>query len=141
MVLGFELATWDRITPGVSVLDVPLGGLTVEEAQSRLAPRSLSILDQQLMLRLGERQWTTNARALGVRLDPAQLAESAYAVGRDGTFAQRLQSQIATWQTGAEVAVIEQADGGRLNALVADIATQVNTSARDAQLTVDDDGR
>src|SRR4051812_23488217 len=76
MVLGFEIATWDRVTPGVSVLDVPLGGLTVEEAQNRLAPRALSIVDQQLMLRLGERQWSTSARALGVRLDPAQLAQS-----------------------------------------------------------------
>ena len=141
MVLGFEVATWDRITPGVSVLDVPLGGLTVEEAQNRLAPRALSILDQQLVLRLDERQWTTSARALGVRLDPAQLAESAYAVGRNGTFAQRLQTQVETMRAGAEVAVIEQADGGRLNALVADIATQVNTPARDAHLRLDDEGR
>src|SRR6185437_11614197 len=41
---------------------------------------------------------------------------------------------------GAEVAVIEQADGARLNALVSDIAARVDTPAREAHLNVDDAG-
>src|SRR5205823_10092375 len=82
-VLGFELATADRITPGVSVLEVPVGGLTIEEARARLAPRAQSIVDQQLVLRLDDRHWDTSVRALGVRLDSTQLAQAAYRIGHD----------------------------------------------------------
>src|SRR5438270_91923 len=83
VILGFEVATADRIAPGVSVLEVPVGGLTIEEATARLAPRTQSIMDQQLVLQLGDRHWDTSVRALGVRMDSARLAQAAYSIGHD----------------------------------------------------------
>jgi vancomycin resistance protein YoaR len=139
-VLGFEITTWNRITPGVSVLDVSIGGLTVQEAQSRLTPRTLAILDQQLTLQLDDRHWETSARALGVRLDSALLAQSAYALGRDGAPLARFEAQLDALHGGVEVPVIEQADGAQLDALVADIAAQVDTPAVAAHLSLDDTG-
>ncbi len=140
IVVGFELTTWDRIAPGVSVLDVPVGGLTVQDAQAKITPRTQTLLDQQLTLQLDQRTWQTSARALGVRLDAARLAQSAYAIGRDGSPLTKLRAQVAGMRRGLEVPVVEEADGARLDELVSGIATQVNKPAREAHLTLSDAG-
>jgi vancomycin resistance protein YoaR len=139
-VVGFELTTWDHIAPGLSVLDVPVGGLTVQEAQAKLAPRTQLLLDQQLTLQLDQRTWQTSARALGVRLEATRLAQSAYAIGRDGSPLTKLRAQIDGMRHGVEVPVVEEADGARLDELVSGIATQVNKPARAAHLALSDSG-
>jgi vancomycin resistance protein YoaR len=136
---AFEVASWDRVKPGVSVLDVPVGGLTVADAQERIAPRALAILDQPVQVQLDDKSWTTSARQLGVGLDAAALAQAAYAVGREGSPTQALQVQMAALRTGYQVPVIGQADGGMLDALVQRIAQQVDRAPRTADLSINDD--
>src|SRR6266536_3370715 len=137
---GYELTTWDRVAPGVSVLDVPVGGLTLEQAQARIAPRTQTILDQQLTLQLDDRTWQTSARSLGVRLDATRLAESAYVIGRDDSPLTRLRAQLDGMRRGVDVPVVEEADGARLDRLVASIAAEVNKPAREAHLSLSDSG-
>jgi vancomycin resistance protein YoaR len=139
-VLGFEVVSWNRIKPGVAVLDVPVGGLTVEEAQASLAPRALAILDQPLHVQLDQGSWTTSARQLGVRLDPAELAGSAFRVGREQQPLSALRSQLSVLQNGVEIPVVGLADAAEVDALVRDIANQVDRQARDARLAMHDDG-
>jgi vancomycin resistance protein YoaR len=139
-VVAFEASSWNRIKPGVSVLDVPVGGLTIDEAQARIAPRALAILDQPLQVQLGTTTWTTSARQLGVALDPAALARNAYAVGRDGSVAQTLEVQLETLRGGYQVPVVGQADGAMLDALVQRVAQQVDKAPRSAELSIQDDG-
>jgi len=137
---AFEAASWSRIKPGVSVLDVPVGGLTLDEAQAQIAPRALAILDQPLQVQLDQSTWTTTARQLGVRLDPAELAHTAYGVGRDGSPSQVLEAQAAALRTGYQVPVVGQADGAMLDALVQRIADQYDRKPVAAHLTIGDDG-
>ena len=59
-VVAFELSSWDRVKPGVTVLEVPVGGLTQEQAQAQLAPRALSILDQSVQVQLDQGGNATN---------------------------------------------------------------------------------
>jgi vancomycin resistance protein YoaR len=139
-VLGFQFATWNRITPGVAVLDVTIGGLTLPEAEARLAPRVSAILDQRLELSLRERTWITSARDLGVRLEPAELARRAYGVGRDGPPLARLNAHLDALRGGAEIPVFEEADGAQIDALVARIAAEVFEPVRDARLVLREDG-
>jgi vancomycin resistance protein YoaR len=140
IVLSFEIASWNRIKPGITVLDVPVGGLTAAEAQARLAPRALAILDQPVQIQLDQASWTTSARQLGVRLDPAELAAAAYAVGRDGTALNELESQLGVLRNGYDLPVFSQADGSQIDALVRQIAREVDRPARDARLALHDDG-
>ncbi|MBV8717076.1 MAG: VanW family protein [Chloroflexi bacterium] len=136
---AFELSTQDRIKPGVSVLDVPVGGLTVQEAQEKLAPRALAILDQPVQIQLDTNTWTTTPRQLGVALDPQALAQQAYAVGREGPPLQSLEQQVSALRYGDQISVVGQADGAMLDALVKRIAQQVDTSPRAADLSINDD--
>ena len=75
--IGLEIASRDRMLPGVVVLGVPVGGLTLNEAAARLGPTSAAILDAPLQLELGQRTWKTTPRALGMKLDPGELAAGA----------------------------------------------------------------
>jgi vancomycin resistance protein YoaR len=136
---AFEASSWDRIKPGISVLDVPVGGLTVADAQQRIAPRALAILDQPVQVQLDDKSWTTSARQLGVGLDAAALAQTAYAVGREGSPVQVLQTQLEALRDGYQVPVIGQADGAMLDALVQRIAQQVDRTPRTAELSIHDD--
>ena len=138
--IGFEASSWNRVKPGVTALDVNVGGLTLDQAQAQLAPRALAILDQPVQVQLDQSTWTTSARQLGVRLDPDDLAAAAYAIGRNGAPLGQLQAQVIALRTGVAVPVIGQADGSEVDALVQQIAQQVDRPARSAQLSIADDG-
>lgn len=137
---AFELSSWDRIKPGVSVLDVSVGGLTTAEARDKLGPRALAILDQPLQVQLNGQTWSTSARQLGVNLEPAALASSAYAVGRSTSPLESLRQQVNALRVGSQISVVGQADGAMLDALVKRIAQQIDKRPRDANLTINDDG-
>ena len=139
-VIAFEVSSSDRITPGVSVLDVNVGGLTVNEATTQLAPRAQTIMDQPVQVQLDQSTWTTSARQLGVQLDPAQLAQTAYSVGRTGSLLDSLQTRLSTLRSGAEVPVIGQADARQVDSLVQRIAQQVDKAPQTAHLSINSDG-
>src|SRR5688500_10456773 len=46
VAVGYQLASRDRIKPGVAVLGIEVGGLTEQEAQAHLAPAIVAIADQ-----------------------------------------------------------------------------------------------
>src|SRR5437899_3202741 len=66
----FELSNWDKISPGVSALGTPVGGLSQQEAITRLTPGVQQLLDRPLDIQAPNNQsWRTTARDLGLRLD------------------------------------------------------------------------
>ena len=140
-IVAFELAGANRITPGVSVLDMNVGGLTVEEAANALAPRAQTIMDQPVKVQLDQQgTWTTSARQLGVKLDAKQLAQTAYQVGRSDSPVDALTVKLTALRFGAEIPVIGEADGAQVNALVQRIASQVDRTPRQAHLAINPDG-
>jgi vancomycin resistance protein YoaR len=140
VLVSYEITSWNRVKPGVAVLDVPVGGLTLHEAQAKLEPTTLAILDQPLQVQLDQHTWTTSARQLGVHLDPGVLAQSAYAVGRDSAPLSVLQTQVDVLRDGVDVPVSGQADGAELDNLVSQIAAQVDHPAVDAHLALHAEG-
>src|SRR5437870_13227622 len=80
----FELANWDKVTPGATALGTSIGGLSQTEAVARLTPGVQQRLDRPLDIRGAGQTWHTTARDLGLRLDPNELVGAAYQVGRRG---------------------------------------------------------
>lgn len=139
-ILLFEIATWDRIAPGVSVLGLQVGGLTRGEAAAQLAPRVEALLARPLALRYGDRSWDTTARDLGVRLDPANLAEAAYKVGREGNPFARLTEQLGALAAGRTLAVSSTTDQAALDASLTRVARDLDRAPQDARLGLARDG-
>src|SRR3954454_17951450 len=92
----FELANWGKISPGVTALGTDLGGLSRPEAVARLVLGVQQLMDRPLDITAAESglTWHTTARALGLRLNPDEFVEAAYAVGRGGTPSDRLGDQM-----------------------------------------------
>jgi vancomycin resistance protein YoaR len=136
----FELGNWDKITPGVSALGVPIGGLGTTEAIAQLSPGVQQLLDRPLDIRGGDQIWHTTPRALGLRLDPAELVAAAYAVGREGSPFDRLGDQLDTLVRGRVVSPASTTDRTALDASLTAMADQVNQSPIDAHLSLTRDG-
>ena len=139
--ISLEIASRDRMLPGVFVLGVPVGGLTLEEAAVKLGPTSAAILDTPLRLQLGERTWTTTPRALSMKLDPAELAAGAFGVGHAGSVSTNLKEQLDALRSETVVSVTSTGDGRALDELMKRIADETDTQPRDAQLELGDDGK
>lgn len=139
-ILLLEGATWDKVAPGTNGLGTPLGGSTQAQASARLAPQVNTLLGRPLQIRYGDQVWNTTARDLGLKLDPADLARSAYEVGRVGNPVVRLREQLATLTAGRSVAVASSTDQAALDASLSRIAREVDRSPRDAALSLGPEG-
>src|SRR5258708_38810588 len=74
----FEMANWDKVTPGACALGTSIGGLSQTEAVAHLTPGVQQLLDRPPDIQGGGRVWHTTARDLGLRLDPNELVGAAY---------------------------------------------------------------
>jgi vancomycin resistance protein YoaR len=138
--IGLEIAARDRILPGIVVLGVPVGGLTLQEATNKLRPTAAAVLDSSLQLQVGERVWATTPRALGLNLDPAELAAGAFGVGHARSLPTQLREQLNALRSQTIVSVTSTGDGAALDELVRRIAAEVDAEPRTAQLELGDDG-
>jgi vancomycin resistance protein YoaR len=140
LIVGLQVATHERILPGVAVLGTPVGGLTRTEAEARLTPVVQTLLDQPLVLRVGDRSWTTTARLLGLDLEGPVLSDMAFRVGREGSLVSRLKDQAEVLQRGTDLSLTRSLDGATLDVLLTRIAAEVDRPAVDARLELQDDG-
>jgi vancomycin resistance protein YoaR len=132
----FELTNWDKITPGVTALGTPVGGLSRTEAMARLAPGVQQLLDRPLDIHGGDKAWRSTPRELGLRLDPAELAGAAYEIGRQGNPKDRLGEQVDVFVHGKTVSSASSTDQAALDTSLSAMALQIVRPARDAQLSL-----
>lgn len=134
-LLGYQMTYAERIYPGVTVLDIPLGGLTRNQAEAllneRLAPRSRDTL----ILRYGERIWPVTREQLGLHYDVPRTVTASLALGRDGPLLDRLREQLRLRQEGSAVAPVIDLDAvqrlGYLNRISLEIDRQaINAAVR-----------
>src|SRR5438874_3666192 len=136
----FELANWDKVTPGVSALSNSVGGMSKAEAVARLTPGVQRLLDRPLDIHGGDQTWHTTARDLGLRLDPSELVGAAYQVGRQGNPFDRLGEQVDTALHGRTVSATSTTDRAALDDWLASMARQIERPAADAKLSLSSSG-
>ena len=136
----FELANWDKITPGVTTLGTSVGGLSRTEAVARLSPGVQQRLDRPLDIQGGDHTWHTTARDLGLRLDPGELVGAAYLVGRQGSPAERLGEQLGALFGGRAVSPASTTDRTALDTSLTAMAQQIDRPPTDAHLELAADG-
>src|ERR1700716_590699 len=132
----FELANWDKVTPGVNALGNSVGGMSKAEAVARLTPGVQRLLDRPLDIHGGDQTWHTTARDLGLRLDPNELVGAAYLVGRQGGPFDRLGEQLDTALHGRTVSATSTTDRAALDGSLANMAHQIERPPTDAKLSL-----
>lgn len=86
----YQHAYAERIFPGVSVGNQPVGGLTSVEAHQILQTHFDEMIAAPLRVQAGGKSWTLSRTSMGARYDVDALTASAYQVGRDGPTLRRL---------------------------------------------------
>jgi len=136
----FELANWDKITPGVTALDTSIGGMARTEAVARVTPGVQQRLDRPLVIHGADQTWHTTARDLGLRLDPDELVDAGYAIGRQGSPFDRLGDQLDALVRGRTISAASTTDRAALDGSLAGMARQIERAPTDARLTLARDG-
>ena len=94
-LVGFNIWYAGRIYPGIYFNDIPLGGLTKQEAQQTIQTQVLPTLPQNITLVYQDQTWNSNLLELGIRYDPQQIADYAFSIGRSGSPAVWLGNVVA----------------------------------------------
>jgi vancomycin resistance protein YoaR len=141
VLLAFELATWDRVAPGVVALGTPIGGLTQAEVAPRLQARADGLLDRHVEIVASEAslRWDYSVRELGLTLAVDHILAGSYSVGRTGNPLQRLRAQVHALVGGRDIG-LSMLDTAVLEASVEQMAQQIDRPVIDARVSVDEQG-
>lgn len=139
LVAGYEDQHANRFFSGVMVGDLHLGGLTRPEAETALNQAFPYPSNQAIVLvdPITGREWPYTPIQLGVQLNVTQTLDTAYQIGRQGLLADRLQQQFKIWYYGQQIAPIIVFDEGKVETVLAQIASEVNRPAQDAHIIFD----
>lgn len=140
-LIAYPLAYKDQIYPGVSVREVAVGELTVEEATARLVEKLPDPANEGIGLRAGELFWRLNWADAGQGYDYVGTAMAAYLVARDGLLHER---SLSAWQVRLKGNVIEplviSADSAQVMRILEQAAPLISTEAVEAQLEIGPEG-
>ena len=125
-----------RVLPGVSMIGIPLGGMTVEQAAAQITTNIRYPDAGNLLLVDGEKGWALKPVQLGFYLDPISSAEAAFNTGRKGNLFNLLQRRfnLTHQDLPTQPALIfdQQAAINTLNAL----AAEINQPIREASISL-----
>ena len=136
---GLALLAGDVIYPGVSVAEVHLGGLTVEQAESQLAPRAPQVEAERVVLKYAGETLTTTVAEIGGKMDARECARAAYRVGRQGNIFRRISSVISARRHGVRLLVTYSFGKDSSLERVRAIARKINREPANAKLVVEED--
>jgi len=101
--LGIQVWLAGRITPGVSVSGIDVGGMTPQEAALVLNNQVSYLEEGRILLRDGEQTWLLTPAQLGLYMEPESTAAHAFEIGRDGNLIARLNEQWMAWRYGQSI--------------------------------------
>lgn len=136
-IAGWQFWHTDRIFTGVQVAGVPVGGMTRAAALLHLSRELRTYPVPPLQVTFEDRAWTLSAAQLGPRPDLMTAVNSAYLIGRQGTFGQNLAAQWSGLLASRQVEPPLAFDEGAIRFAISQIAAEVRQPGR-AALTVGD---
>src|SRR5918998_2389204 len=93
----------ERIFPAVTVADVPVGGMTFDQAAAALAERAEEIESSPITFRHGDQSWTASLRDVGVSIDEDEAVSRAAGYGREDSAFRRLRAVAAVGRSGEQL--------------------------------------
>jgi vancomycin resistance protein YoaR len=95
----------ERIFPAVTVADIPVGGMTFQQAAAVIAERAEEIESSPITFRHGEQSWTASLRDVGVSIDEDEALARAVGYGREDSAFRRLRAVAAVVRSGEQLAM------------------------------------
>jgi len=124
----------DKIYTGVTVWGQDLSGLTQAEARTVLTEAFPYPTEKAIVLAVpgsANEQWELAPAELGITFDVEKTLAAAYAIGREDN---PIQSQLQAWYYGTSLAPVIVFDEAKLDAVLNQLASEINQSPQDATL-------
>jgi len=139
-VLIYQLVFLQRAYPGVSIAGMPVGGLTRPEIMSVVSTRTQERLNRPITIHTENQQWTFTGQQLGMQVDVAATADSAFGIGRRGNLLADILTQIALYSHPQQVDPIFRYDTGPTNAVLQQLSRVIDYPPQNARLQINADG-
>jgi vancomycin resistance protein YoaR len=140
LIAWYQTSHGGRVYQGVKVLNTDVSGLSREEAQARVASATSDYPVDSIKIAGDGRGWTFSPADFGLAVNVDLTVDAALAVGRAGNYFSDLGSQVRTLFGGIRVTPSLQYDPAKLEAVVAQIASDVDRPAVDSRLEKGEDG-
>lgn len=126
----------DAIYQGVSIADIPVGGLSVQDAQIKIAKtfKERTANHPVLVLRYGDAEYPIHSQDIELDINAAQLAQEAYNIGRTGNIIHRLQERYLTINNGQVIPLVLLYNKENLSGKLNDIAASIDRETHNASL-------
>ncbi len=125
----------DRIYPGVKIESLAVSGMTVDEAEKRVAstfkPRG------KINLIFKDKKNTIDFEDIDAQIKARRSAEKALAVGRSKSFFENLRQKYLAWSRGSSVKVAWTSNTKKTRAVLKKVANDINQPAVDAKILID----
>ena len=138
LVGSFQFAYQGKIYPGVSADGVYLGGLTKQQALTRLNDRISDFSGHAVPISYGDTVLRIPVRSLGVQYDAQAAVDLAYRFGRQGDWEQRTLEQLRALLNRPTNWAAYSYDDELFAPYLGQITDDVNTPVLDAALAFDD---
>lgn len=131
---AWDQASSNKVAPGVDVAGVEIGGLTREEAITKLKRDYLGELQQPVVASYDGKSWKLTPEQANVSVNVDQSVDAALDRSRQENFVVRAYRSISGRPLGASVTPSVSYDRGEVTAFAERVAKGVEVPARDASL-------
>lgn len=136
-LLAFRVMFDDRIYPAVVVGDVEVGGLTLAQAEERLADRASELNQNSVSFTYGDQTWTPTLAELGATIKTGTALQEASALGRENDAVSRLAFTGNILQSDQTVPLETSLDLRVLDGWFDKVDADIGDPAIDATIIVD----
>jgi vancomycin resistance protein YoaR len=136
-LFAFRAAYADKVYPAVAVGDVPVGGMTVDQAAATVHHRAEELESGTITFSLNGRTWSPTLTELGASVDVDTSVDAAYALGRDDNAVARLGFTNQLLRGDQIVPLRTTVDRGALHAWFQSVNADIADPAVDATIAVD----
>lgn len=138
---SMALSVSERIFYGVTAADIPIGGHTVQEAQTKLEQIYHSKLDKKAIIRLHykDKSWNIMPSDIDFYINFEQTAKNAYQIGRGNNILQSFWERFRSAHHGIKIPYVITYDETKLRAILWQIGLETATERKDAYIELEND--
>jgi len=125
----------NEVYHGVVVGDIPVGGLTLEEAEIKLSSAFQERVKQPVIfIEYKNTKWPIMASDFDLSIDAKALSEQAYSIGRTGNIFYQIKERYLTVNRGVQIPFALNYDTQKLTTIINNVARNVDRDPQNASI-------
>jgi lipoprotein-anchoring transpeptidase ErfK/SrfK len=131
---AYDSSRKDQVAEGVTVAGVDIGGLSAEQARTKVKAQLAGALDQPVVVRRGDARFTLSAQDAGVSADYGGMIDEALAKSREGSIVARVARDLTGGSENVQVPARVTYSERSVDGLVQRVSGKLDQPPRDATL-------